>query len=181
MFKFLIPRKTQTFIDARMLQCVIADSPALATDVQLVDLSDSPMASFTSLTPKKSFSSVNSAHDRNPLYSDQLTGGGVVRPSQVVQVRITTVWLLIASQTLVLLPAYNPALMRDCLDIVLVLMTRLVKGVLCRKHRHSIVMFIKNLNFILCTSIFLTKVSLIELQHTLPSRCLLPSLVSSGW
>lgn len=47
LFKFLIPRKTQTFIGARMLQCVIADRPALATDVQLVDLSDSPMASFS--------------------------------------------------------------------------------------------------------------------------------------
>lgn len=46
-FKFVIPRKTRTSIDARILQCVIADGPALATDIQLVDLLGSSMALFS--------------------------------------------------------------------------------------------------------------------------------------
>lgn len=41
-----------------------------------------------------------------------------------------TVWLLIASQTFILLPAYHLAFVRDCLDVIFILVTWLVQGVL---------------------------------------------------
>lgn len=73
-----------------------------------------------------------SAYDGNAFSSDQLTSGWVVRPSQVVQIWRGTVRLLIASQTLILLPAHHLALVRDCLDIILILVARLIKGMLER-------------------------------------------------
>lgn len=59
---------------------------------------------------------------RHPVCSEQLAAGGVVSAGQVVQVMIAPISLLVAGQSLVFLTCDHLTLMRDCLDVVFILM-----------------------------------------------------------
>lgn len=74
-----------------------------------------------------------SAQDRNSLSSDDLSRGGVVGPGQVEEVRdggAAGRLEGVVGEALVLLPAHYLALVRDCLDVVLIFVAGLVQGVL---------------------------------------------------
>lgn len=74
----------------------------------------------------------------HPVCSKQLTAAGVISASQVVQVMIVSICLPVLGQMLVFLTGDHLAFMRDCLDVVLVLMARLVQGMLKRMKRFSV-------------------------------------------
>lgn len=73
-----------------------------------------------------------SAQYRDSFSSDDLARGGVVGAGQVEEVggRGAAGRLGVVGEALVLLPAHYLALVRDCLDVVLILVAGLVQGVL---------------------------------------------------
>lgn len=117
----------------------------------------------------------------HPVCHKQLTAAGVISAGQVVQVMIVSICLPVVGQLLVFLTGDHLAFMRDCLDVVLVLMARLVQGML-KKMKNFLVWPVKTIQVLyFIISIETNGSNPYGSILTLPSLCLLPSLVSSGW
>lgn len=94
----------------------LAESPASYLQCNISDLDQRQLSSI-----HRHASPVLTEYG-HPVRSEQLATGGVISASQVVQVMIAPIRLPVAGQSLVFLTCDHLTLMRDCLDVVFILM-----------------------------------------------------------